>query len=147
MLNIVGCALIVPFRLDQQRVLPLSRLWTAHLFFQRSQCLQKCLFSVEIIWLVNRVFQFYPTFQIYKLLWSSLNWFKSIPCVYRASPEGAAYWSDAAGNRLPTRGRIRDEDGTLKIDNALNGKHLFGLHGITKFWFCRRRWSFFLYSK
>lgn len=44
-----------------------------------------------------------------------------LPCVYRASPLGTAFWSDGGGNALPTKGRIRDQNGLLVIENVVSG--------------------------
>ncbi|CAJ0568233.1 unnamed protein product, partial [Mesorhabditis spiculigera] len=44
----------------------------------------------------------------------------SLPCVYRASPMGTAFWSDGGGNVLPGKGRVRDQNGLLVIEDVVS---------------------------
>ncbi|CAJ0936811.1 unnamed protein product, partial [Mesorhabditis belari] len=43
-----------------------------------------------------------------------------LPCVYQASPLGTAFWSTGGGTNLPTKGRIRDQNGLLVIENLIS---------------------------
>ncbi|CAJ0573717.1 unnamed protein product, partial [Mesorhabditis spiculigera] len=45
---------------------------------------------------------------------------ESLPCVYRASPMGTAFWSDGGGNELPGKGRVRDQNGLLVIEDVVS---------------------------
>ncbi|CAI4227763.1 unnamed protein product [Auanema sp. JU1783] len=53
--------------------------------------------------------------KVYAIKGSTLN----MPCIYQASPHGHSKWTDAGGNKLPHKGRVREEKGILIIQDIL----------------------------